>query len=237
MTSNYSKNSFLEAVQKQILHLVTTQYPDVYLVGGTAISLLYQHRLSEDLDFFTQKYSSKLHQGISAFIKAKTGFKYRLIEEEKRKKYLPMAVYEFRIGKNLVLKVDFVKDIAESFQSRDRNGIANIEDLYYRKMLAVVGWKMGESKIGKTLAGGRQKTKDLFDVYYLSAHVKLLSQWFPAHFDQNAYERLAAWYFGISKQKTVMELLDLVPGCDTKLIFRHLDEEIIYKLNREYVGI
>ncbi len=227
----------LVKVQKQILSLVAEEYPQVYLVGGTAISLLYDHRISEDLDFFTQKYSSKLHKGIAAFIKQKTGFKYRLVEEEKRKKYLPMAVYEFRVQKGLVLKVDFVKDIAELFQQRNKNGIANIEDLYYRKMLAVVGWKAGESKVGKALAGGRQKTKDLFDVYYLSAHVKLLSQWFPRHFDQNAYERLTAWYFGIPKQKTVMELLDLVPDCDTKLVFKHLDDEIIHKLNREYTGI
>lgn len=227
----------LEAVQKYILDLVAAEYPDVYLVGGTAISLLYRHRLSEDLDFFTQKYSSKLHQKIAAFIKLKTGFKYRLVEEEKRKKYLPMAVYEFRVRKDLVLKVDFVKDVADLIGPRREDGIANIEDIYLRKMLAVVGWKAGESKVGKALAGGRQKTKDLFDVYYLSSHVKLLSQWFPSHFDREAYERLTAWYFGIPKQKTVMELLDLVPDCDTKLIFKHLDDEIIHKLNREYAGI
>lgn len=41
--------------QEQILKLVAETYPQVYLVGGTAISLLYHHRVSEDLDFFTQK--------------------------------------------------------------------------------------------------------------------------------------------------------------------------------------
>ena len=223
--------------QKQILKLVAEAYPQVYLVGGTALSLLYDHRMSEDLDFFTQKYSSNLHREIAVFIKRNTGFKYRLIEEEKRKKYLPMSVYEFEAGEGLILKVDFVRDVAELFKLSNKNGIADIEDLYYRKMLAVIGWKAGESKVGKVLAGGRQKTKDLFDVYYLSENVELLSQWFPSHFDQNAYERLTAWYFGIPKQKTVMELLDLAPGCDTKIIFKHLDDEIIHKLNREYAGI
>ena len=29
----------------------------------------------------------------------------------------------------------------------------------------------------------------------------------------------------------------LVPGCDTKLVFKYLDDEIIHKLNREYTGI
>ena len=137
----------------------------------------------------------------------------------------------------MILKVDFVKDIADLIGPRGKDGIANIEDIYFRKILAVIGWKAGESKAGRALAGGRKKTKDLFDVYYLSAHVKPLSQWFPSHFDQNAYERLAAWYLGIPKQKTVVELLDLVSGCDTKLVFKHLDDEIIHKLNREYAGL
>ena len=86
MASKYGKHTSLEAAQKQILDVVSAEYPQVYLVGGTAIGLLYRHRLSEDLDFFTQEYSSKLHQKIVATIKQKTGFKYHLIEEEKRKK-------------------------------------------------------------------------------------------------------------------------------------------------------
>lgn len=54
---------------------------------------------------------------------------------------------------------------------------------------------------------------------------------------QISIERLAAWYLGIPKQKTVMELLELVPDCDTKAVFKHLDDEIIYKLNQVYTGI
>lgn len=227
----------IQKAQKQILKVVAGQYPQVYLVGGTAISLLYDHRISEDLDFFTQKYTRKLHKEIASFIKRETGYAFTLVDEEARKKYLPMAVYEFQIKKDVILKVDFVKDVADLIGPRGEDGIANIEDVYYRKMLAVIGWKAGESKVGKAMAGGRQKTKDLFDVYYLSAHVKFLSQWFPRYFDQKAYERLAAWYLGIPKQKTIMELLDLVPGCDTKLVFKHLDDKIIHKLNREYTGI
>lgn len=231
------ENHPLIQAQRQILKRVAKEYPQVYLVGGTAINLLYRHRVSEDLDFFTQDYSSKLHREIVATIKRKTGFKYHLIEEEKRRKYLPMAVYEFQVGRDLVLKVDFVKDVADLIRPQNKNGIANIEDIYYRKMLAVIGWKVGESKVGRALAGGRQKTKDVFDIFYLSTHVKHLSQWFPHYFDQNAYERLTAWYFSIPKQKTIMELLDLIPDCDTKLIFKHLDDEIIHNLNREYAGI
>lgn len=227
----------LQKTQKQILNLVAAEYPQVYLVGGTAINLLYHHRISEDLDFFTQTYSSKLHREITTFIRKETGFKFNLVAEEKRKKYLPMAIYEFEIGKGLILKVDFVKDVVDLVRPQDENGIANIEDIYYRKMLAAIGWKAGESKMGRALAGGRQKAKDLFDIYYLSRYVKPLNQWFPDYFDQDAYERLTAWYLSVPKQRTVMELLELVPDCDTKSIFKHLDGEIIEKLNKRYTAV
>lgn len=228
--------SILKA-QKQILKVVAEEYPQVYLVGGTAIRLLYDHRISEDLDFFTQDYSRELHKSIVRFVKRKTGYAFSLVHEETRKKYLPMAVYGFRIKEDMALKVDFVRDVADLLKPRGQDGIADIEDVYFRKMLAVVGWKAGDSKVGRAMPGGRGKTKDLFDLYYLSVHVKPLSQWFTCYFDQNAYERLAAWYLHIPKQKTVMELLDLVPDCDTKLVFKHLDDEIIHQLNREYTSV
>lgn len=227
----------LEKTQERILKLVAKQYPQVYLVGGTALSLSYHHRMSEDLDFFTQVYSSKLHRGIAAFIKKETGFKFDLVEEEKRKKYVQMAIYEFEAGKNLILKIDFVSDFMKLLQPKQKNGIASIEDIYYRKILAVIGWKAGESETGRMLAGGRQKTKDLYDIFYLSSQIEKLSIWFPNHFDLGAYERLAAWYLSIPKQKTQLELLELVPTCDTKLVFKHLDDEIIKKLNQRYVAL
>ncbi|MBI3253014.1 MAG: nucleotidyl transferase AbiEii/AbiGii toxin family protein [Candidatus Omnitrophica bacterium] len=216
---------------------MAAKYSQVYLVGGTAISLLYHHRVSEDLDFFTQAYSSKLHREIAGFIGKEADFKFDLVEEEKRRKYLPMAVYEFRVAKGVILKVDFVSDYVKVLKPRQKNGIASIDDIYYRKMLAVVGWKAGESATGRMLAGGRQKTKDLYDVFFLSKEVQALSVWFPQHFDLKAYERLTAWYLGIPKSKAVMELLELVPGCDTKLLFKHLDDEIIIKLNKRYSGV
>ncbi|MBU1932012.1 nucleotidyl transferase AbiEii/AbiGii toxin family protein [Patescibacteria group bacterium] len=223
--------------QKKILKLVADRYPQVYMVGGTAISLLYNHRISEDLDFFTHKYTGKLHREIAAYIKHKTGFPFIMIEEEKRSKYVPMAVYEFEIRKKVVLKVDFVKDVADLIRPRNKNGMANIEDIYYRKVLAGIGWKAGESNVGRKLAGGRHKTKDLFDIFYLSTRVQCLSQWFPVYFGHDAYERLAAWYLSVPRQRAIMELLDMVPDCDTKIVFEHLDDEIIHKLNRRYLDI
>ena len=230
-------NPIILKAQKKVLKLVADKYPQVYLMGGTAISLLYYHRISEDLDFFTHEYTGKLHREIAAYIKHKTGFPFIMIEEEKRSRYVPMAVYEFEIQKKVVLKVDFVKDFADLIRHRNKNGIARIEDIYYRKILAVIGWKAGESNVGRKLAGGRQKTKDLFDIFYLSTHAQRLSQWFPVYFGHDAYERLTAWYLSMPKQRIITELLELVPDCDTKIVFKHLDGEIIYELNRRYIDI
>lgn len=99
------KTQKLLKIQKQILKLVTDQYPQIYLVGGTAIRLLYGHRISEDLDFFTQTYTQDLHRNIANYIKDETGYTFNLRDEEKRKNYIPMAVYEFDVGKNLVRMV------------------------------------------------------------------------------------------------------------------------------------
>lgn len=227
------KHLFLQA-QRRILKLVADRYPQVYLVGGTALNLLYYHRASEDLDFFTQHYSRKLHRDIAATVRRKTGYPFALVEEETRKNYVNMAVYEFEIGKAAVLKVDFVSDFVELLKPRSKNGMASIEDIYCRKILAAIGWTGRESRIGRKLAGGRQKTKDLFDIFYLSHCVQPLSEWFPQSFDREAYERLVSWYLGLPRQKTVGELLELVPRCDTKAVFKHLDDEIIHKLNRKY---
>lgn len=230
------KTSLLRA-QKQILKVVTDKYPQVYLMGGTALSLSYNHRMSEDLDFFTQKYTRKLHREISSYIRQEMGYSFTLVEEERRRGYVNMAVYEFDLTKKAVLKIDFVSDFVDLIKPRQQNGMASIEDIYYRKILAVIGWKAKESHTGRMLAGGRQKTKDLFDIHYLSTYIESLNEWFPRYFNREAYERLVGWYLGIPKQKTVMELLELVPRYDTKAVFKHLDNEIIYKLNVKYLGL
>ncbi len=229
------KKSLLRKTQERIFKLVADKYPEVYLVGGTAISFRYNHRISEDLDFFTQNYTQKLHRGIVATITWETGYKHTLVAEETRNQYLNMAVYEFRITKDLSLKIDFVSDYVKLIEPNNKDGMASITDIYYRKLLAVTGWNSRVSVVGGKLAGGRQKTKDLFDVFTLSGRVELLSEWFPKFADRGAYERLVSWYLAVPKQKTIMELLDLAPGCDTRAIFTHLDGEIIHKLNRKFV--
>ncbi len=237
MTSILINNHWLQRAQRRILRQVANRYSDIYLVGGTAISLLFRHRISEDLDFFTPHYSRKLHREIAALIGHTTKYPFAMVAEEMRKKYVQMAVYEFEVAKTAILKVDFVRDFVPLLAPRRKDGIASLDDIYYRKILAVIGWRPSKSVTGRTMAGGRVKTKDLFDIYYLSQNIEPLSKWFPKHFDCRDYERLAAWYLAIPKQRTVGELLDLVPGCDTRAVFEELDNQIIHLLNKVFVDI
>ena len=68
--------------QKRIAQLVTSHFKDYYLTGGTALAFYYDHRFSEDLDFFTQKYSDSVPKQIMNFISQKTGFSYKLDAEQ-----------------------------------------------------------------------------------------------------------------------------------------------------------
>ena len=75
----------------------------------------------------------------------------------------------------------------------------------------------------------------MFDLWYLSAHRAPLHEWFPAHFGREDYARLARWLQAMTRQDTGFALLDVAPGCDTKRILRHLEEQVYDRLNRVYV--
>lgn len=77
--------------QQAMLRLVAERYPTVYLVGGTAISLIYHHRVSEDLDFFTPHYTRRLHRDIAAYLRRRTGYPGMLVDEERRRRYVNMC--------------------------------------------------------------------------------------------------------------------------------------------------
>ena len=48
--------SYIKKEQKRITELVTAKFKKYYLTGGTALSFYFNHRFSEDLDFFSQRY-------------------------------------------------------------------------------------------------------------------------------------------------------------------------------------
>ncbi len=146
-----------------------------------------------------------------------------------------MAVYNFEVGKKPDLKVDFVEDFDRLLHPVKEDGIASVDDLYLRKMRAAIGWTEKVSPIGRPMAGGRQASRDLFDLWYLSEHHSPLSEWFPQHFGWEEYARLAAWLRAMSTQATLLDLLNVAPDCDVRRIRVHLENQIYDRLNRIYV--
>jgi len=227
-------NPYIEAEQKRITELVAKEFKNYYLTGGTALSFYFNHRFSEDLDFFTQKYRKEDPEEIMNFVFEETGFAFRLEAEQDAPELIPMKVYFLELKKGHVLKIDFVHDFQENIK-RIKKGLHSVEDIYYRKISASAGMIKRQDITGRVIHSGRQSVKDLFDIYYLSKHHKPLSEFFFEYFSYSRAESLIAWYRGFSRMNLKIELLDLVPNIDTGKVIKHLDAEILKKIPEELI--
>lgn len=225
--------SYTKKVQKRIFKVVTSRFKNYYLTGGTALSLYFNHRLSEDLDFFTKKYKREEPDKIMDFISRKTGFSYKLETEQVDPKLIPMKVYFLEIKKGVILKIDFVQDFMKNTR-RIHNGLHSIEDIYIRKISIAIREEK-ESVTGRIISTGRQTARDLYDIFYLSKNYKPLSSFFLEYFPKTKAESLIAWYRSFNRMDLKMELIDLIPGIDTSEIFKYLDREILIELPNKLI--
>lgn len=229
-----NKISYIKSEQKRITGFVTKNFKRYYLTGGTALSFYFNHRFSEDLDFFSQSYAKEDPDKIMNFIAKLTGFKFKLEAEQDDPKLIPMKVYLLELKKRSILKIDFVQDFKQNLK-KIKNGLHSLEDIYYRKM-SIGTQTAGKSDItGKEIPSGRQSVKDLFDIYYLSKHYSPLSDFFFEYFSYDKAEGLIAWYRGFNRMDLKVGLMDLVPKVDTGAVIRHLDNEILKKLPEKLI--
>ena len=84
---------------------MTKQFKCFYLTGGTALSFFFEHRFSEDLDFFTQVYSRQEPDHVMKFISDQTGFLHELREDQNDPKFVPMKVFNLRLKGGRRLKI------------------------------------------------------------------------------------------------------------------------------------
>lgn len=215
--------------QKRITDLVVKEFPKYYLTGGTALAFYFNHRYSEDLDFFSQQYQKSDPDKIMKFISKETGFDFKLDAVQDNPKLIPMKVYFIELKDKQVMKIDFVKDYVENVGST-KEGLHSLDDIYLRKLYAAIGMQDKEHETGRELATGRQSIKDLFDIYYLSSNYKPVSEVFFEYFPYNQAKRLDAWYRGFDRSETRLGLMDLVPKLDTSKLFKYLDGEILRKI-------
>ncbi|MBI2094290.1 MAG: nucleotidyl transferase AbiEii/AbiGii toxin family protein, partial [Candidatus Omnitrophica bacterium] len=178
----------------------------VYLAAGTALAIRCGHRDSADLDFFTQRWSQKLHRTLCKHIERATGFSFRLLDERIKPRLAKVAAYEFSIAKGTFIKVDVIEDFDPLLQPVEPDGITSMDDIYLRKVRAAIGWTHKPSSTGQLAVGGRQDAKDLFDLWYLSTHYAPLHEWFPAHFTRQDYQRLTRWLQAMTGQETTFAL-------------------------------
>lgn len=62
--------SYIKSKQRKITGIVTKKFREYYLTGGTALSFYFNHRFSEDLNFFTQDYRKEdLDRIMNMFLK------------------------------------------------------------------------------------------------------------------------------------------------------------------------
>ena len=224
-----SKISYIKGEQKRITRMVTGEFKNYYLTGGTALSFYFNHRFSEDLDFFTQRYTKNDPDRIMRFVSKKRGFNFRLEAEQDDPKLVPMKVYYLELKRGCVLKIDFVQDFRKNIKGI-KNGLHSIDDIYFRKITTAMGGERKEDVVGRVVATGRQTARDLFDIYYLSNQYKPVSNFFLDYFFISDAERFIAWYRSFNRTELKMDLLDLVTGIDTSKVLRHLDDEILKKL-------
>lgn len=203
--------------QKKILQAVAGAGLPVYLAAGTALAIRCGHRHSEDLDFFTQRWSQTLHRKLCKRIEQATTFSFRLLDERIKPRLAKVAAYEFNIARGAFMKADVIEDFDPLLKPVEPDGIASMDDMYLM------------------VAGGRQDAKDLFDLWYPSTHYAPLHEWFPAHLSRQDYQRLTRWLQTMTGQGTTFALLDVALGCDTKQIMRHMEQQVCERLNRRYV--
>lgn len=226
--------SYMKSEQRKIVRMVTKKFKKYYLTGGTALSFYFDHRFSEDLDFFTQRYKKEDPERIMRFISKETGFDFKLDAEQDDPKLMPMKVYFLELKRGTMLKVDFVQDFEKNLKGI-KKGLHSVEDIYYRKTCAAMGRIKKEDTTGRVIHAGRQSVKDLFDIYYLSKRHEPVSEFFFEYFSYDKVESFVAWYRGFNRMRLKVELLDLVPKVDTADVIEHLDHEILKRIPEKLV--
>jgi len=230
----------LKTFQKKVLKILSGKIDDFYLAGGTALSLYYfQHRDSQDLDFFTREFSRARIQEVVTLLSKELRKKPALIAEESRKNMAKVAVYSLHISKDEYMKVDFVQDwLGFIKEPRLINGIKvlSISDIYIRKIYAIVGtFQVKDSTGRKAASGGRQEAKDLYDLYCLSNTYMKLSVFAYRYCQQTTREGIIRWFRTYDRfyMKTGLLELGLKKNVDYTDIELHFKKEVDKMLQKE----
>ena len=149
-----------------------------------------------------------------------------------------MMIYNISLTKKQVLRIDFVEDYLKLIRPLNVvNGIPiiSLQDIYIRKVYAIVGFVAGEDVIGRKIITGRQEAKDFYDLFFLSQTYIPLSDFAFRYCDQVRQEGLIRWFRTYNRLAMKSGLLDLKTKKkpDYQSIERHFKEEIDKLIGRK----
>ncbi|HEA46832.1 MAG TPA: hypothetical protein ENH97_00270 [bacterium] len=226
--------------QDKVLKLLSGKMEEFYLAGGTALSRVYfNHRLSLDLDFFTQNFNPDAIRKIVANLEEALGKEIKLAGQTAGKGKIRMVVYYLAIDKENTLKMDFVEDwvkLIKPLKSVDGIDVLSKEDIYFRKILAIAGFIESLDGVGrKKFSGGREEAKDFYDLYFLSHTFMNLSVFARAYCDASHREGLIRWFRTYSRldMKTGIMELRAQARPDYNQMERHFKKEIDKLIEKE----
>lgn len=226
--------------QDKVLKLLSGKMEGFYLAGGTALSRVYfNHRLSLDLDFFTQNFNPDAIRKIVANLEEALGKEIKLAGQTAGKGRVRMVVYYLAIDKENTLKMDFVEDwvkLIKPLKSVDGIDVLSKEDIYFRKILAIAGFIESLDVVGrKRFLGGREEAKDFYDLYFLSHTFMSLSTFARTYCDASQREGLIRWFrtYGRLDMKTGIMELRAQTRPNYNQMERHFKKEIDRLIEKE----
>ncbi len=233
-------NNKTSSYQQKVLKILSGKINNFYLAGGTALSVFYfQHRDSEDLDFFTQKLDKMEVIEIVKKLSEQLKKPIKLINQQFRKNMVKMMIYSIEFNKKNSLKIDFVEDYIKLLkQPKNVDGInvMSIEDIYLRKIHTVVGfWNILDITGRPKIIGNRQESKDILDLYYLSHTFTGLADFVYKYCDKSIIENIIRWYrtYNRLEIKLGLQELKLKRQVEFQEIEKHFKKEIDKLLEKE----
>ena len=226
--------------QQETLKALSGKVDDFYLAGGTCLSLFYfHHRLSVDLDFFTQDFVytdiTKTAEYLEKILKKKVSLAGQSLKEKTAK----IVVYNIRFTTTDLLKIDFVEDtvgLLKKTKAVDGIRILSLEDIYLRKLYALAGMIGTFDEAGqKKFIGGRADAKDFYDIYFLSHTFMPLSKFATGYCDRTIMEAVIKWFRTFDRMTMMDGILTLVTDnpIDYKAMEKHFKQEIDKIINYE----
>jgi hypothetical protein len=106
-----------------------------------------------------------------------------------------------------------------------------VEDIYLKKIYTVGGFATGLDDIGQMkFEGGRQKAKDLFDLYYLSKELLSFSEFVSRYCDHPRKEGVIRWFRKFDRVEMKIDLADI--KTNEKVEFRDIDRHFKNEIDK-----